>query len=274
MLVDMRGIVIAWIGIVAIMFIGAFIYVWAQKNVQVDTNIVDAQRDIISVVDSAELTRKAFGESVDWIAARAAYDSGMAGLDNDLGKTDLERRIREKLPSGAYVVGSWGYTKLEVSGWDTQPCGSSGEIVTSTCFVVTGNKPFTLSDPAATITVNNSFSVSVNSSYFRLVSVAQKLAVDESNMIKDINATSGGSVTEIASALDALLASQYPDLTFSTTITGSTAQTTIEDRSCLPDKNYCLAPLTAAEKEQRGITVGGQKIPFDYLKIEISITIG
>jgi hypothetical protein len=258
MLVDMKGIALAWGSILAVLLVASFVIVGVVGKGTFSQTIIVKSGAIISFVNNAEMIMRTFNASIIPISQRAAYDLGkIGGSDKEIWtdkpsldelKYNLKSKISENLPSDVSSDGRvliWLESNLTII-----PCEP---LESSKCFIVKGWKKFSFYDSIydTTLIVNNSFDQTVPSSYFKLAYVARQI-VDK-----------GEYITKSTQQLY----SEYR-LQFSKSLDNGVYTITITDNTCLPNNFYCLAPLKAEENKKN---INGQLIPFDYLSLTFKV---
>jgi len=271
MLVDMKGLALAFGSILGILIITSVVILYITATGEVKRGIVTAEGKIISFVNEAEIFTKTFDQSIEFISQRAAYDLGKTGgfYDGnglwdyfyprlDILEKNLEKSIKNNLPSQDIVgrrIVKWYETDVDTS--------SIGFLESSKGFSVEGNKTFYIYDESIETRVSHSpfeMESSITSSYYRLLYVGRQILENEkyNSTLHDI-----GNLTN-------LLENDFGDLDFEITASEDIVDINIEDNTCMLFYNeyYCLAPLNP---EEDGATINGEQIPYDYLKLNFNI---
>lgn len=163
----------------------------------------------VSSVHEVEWLRKISLASVEFVGEDAAKKLLAAndywsetGPTFDQMRARLDEAIESGLPTGTYK-GSYrergldfGLPLITTKDYDKAPCGSSsGGLITSKCFRITGNQTFSLTDSrvSGTIGAPIKYDTIANSSYFELVSVGRKVLENERwKIAKSLTTTANG----------------------------------------------------------------------------------
>ena len=242
MLVNMKGSATAFGGILAVLLIAAFCvgYIIGQGNVSGGIAIIEGNS--IAFANKAFFLMKNFNQSIEFLSQRTAYELGLKGglsqetlwtpeaPTTDQVKEALEEEILKRFPNDFGRV-TWSDSYLEIT-----PCENLN------CFNVSGYVIFIIynADLDSRIKVNNSFDQTIQSSYFKLLSVAREIVDNGDYELKQ----SYGLKTEISENI-----------------------ITITDDTCLPEY-YCLAPLKSTEDR---VNINGEDVLYDYLKLKFKI---
>ncbi|MEM3609830.1 MAG: hypothetical protein QW076_02905, partial [Candidatus Anstonellales archaeon] len=275
------GSALGYGGLLAILLISSFTIIYITGGYEpVKRNIISIESRIISFGNNVNLLIKTFNVSIDFISQRAAYDLGKTGgikgseiaMWNDsyptieILKEQLENKIIENLPQGSTKNGriiNWGDASIVVSDYDT----TCGPIENSKCFLVSGNKSFSIYDSSIDTRVSIAHKINhiIDSSYFKLLVIGRKILEEPKyNSLLSLNDFNG---------LENLLKSDYNayGLDFKIRNFGTYIDVLIISNDCLSkNEYYCIAPLKPGEN---GIVdpVSGKQIPYDYLKLNFRI---
>jgi len=253
----MKGTALAWGAILAILLITSFAIIDIVGKGDLSRTVVVKSGAMISFVDNAEMIMRTFNASIPFIAQRVPYSIGKTGGYNvefwstsptlDELKTNLENNIQKNLPQNDFFNGAY-LTWLE-SNVSVIPCEP---LDSSKCFEIKGWKTFNYYDSTynSILLVNNTFDQIVDSSYFKLLSVARKI-VDNQEYTKS----------------EQELTTKY-GLQFSVSSDNGVYVITITDNTCLPNEFYCLVHLLPSEGKN---DINGEQIPFDYLKLTFKV---
>jgi len=273
----MKGSAIAYGGILVILIITSFVFIYMTAAGPIERVIVTQEGKMISFVNQAELLIKTFNQSIHFISQRAAYDMGkVGGLEKevfwyyfypriDVLERELGKRIKNNLPSSETIDGriiEWGEADINVIKYDEVPCGS---IENSACFFVNGSKYFSIYDESIESRISLEplkISSSINSSYFRLLYAGRQILENE---------TFNSTLDDIGNLINLLEADpRFKDLNFEITASDDIVEITIKDDTCVDfyNKYYCLAPLKEGED---GVTIDGKEVPYDYLKLKFKV---
>lgn len=258
MLVDMKGVALAWGALLAILLVTTFVLMNFIAKATIRQTVIVKSGAMISFVNNAEMIMREFNASIVPISQRAAYDLGKTGGSPDMQfwgetptlgelETNLENQISSNLPSESFTDSrqfTWLGSYVKVI-----PCEP---LDSSNCFSVEGWKIFNYFDPTynSILLVNNSFDQTVESSYFKLLYIARNI-VDNTEYTRTSQQ----------------LSHEY-DLTISNTKEGNIYTISITDDRCLPGAFYCLAPLNSTEEKQ---DINGNLVPFNYLNLTFSV---
>ena len=202
----MKGALMGWVAIIAVVSIGVFAAYWASKVTGTDRAIVDRTSDVVAVVNAAESVRTLLNPAVEQIAQKAAYDVGMNGArisEWDSAKPDLAtitetltKEIRQRLSTGEDGFGgkvlSWGGHDISLTQGDDS-------------FTVAGNIEYAVEDSniKSMISIKHNFNLPVQSGFFGLIKTGRNLLESESWSVAKsvIESTKGNECKQKVSAL-------------------------------------------------------------------------
>lgn len=258
--------------IIIIIFIAALL-----KGIPIfEKGIIQKGGTTMSLANHAEFFRKMLEESIPIIARKAAYDLGKTGgtSQNSLWnegepslwqlETELEERIKDNLPNGE-ILGKrrivWKESQIDVLGYDYAPCGP---IASSKCFVLKGNKNFSIYDDSieTRMSIDYMIDMEIASNYFRLLKAGRTIMEDFSDYLDD-----AGRLTNQIYAAKTRGDSRFWNLDVFVSVTGDIVQVTILE-TCNQASKYCLAPLRPGE------TGGLGQIPYGYVQLIFKYQMG
>jgi hypothetical protein len=202
----MKSQLLGFGSILVILIIGTVILTFITRSGQVDQSVVTGEGNLITFENYNILLIKTFEKSIEFISQRAAYELGENGggygmwsatypTIDDL-RQQLENKIKENLPQGTTQDDrtiTWGGASINVSGYDD--AAVCGTIENSKCFMVDGNKSFSIYDPSidSRTTLNPyNFSQNISSNYFRLLNAGIAIMEDPTfntklNKVEDLS---------------------------------------------------------------------------------------
>jgi hypothetical protein len=262
----MKGQAWTYAEILIVLILSSIALVKINATGEVRRAIASSEGKLINFENYAELLIKTFNQSIEFISQRAAYDLGKTGgiegseiatwnqtyPTTDIFKNQLEEKIKENLPKGTIENGrtvSWGDASIDV---DDTTCGP---IESSKCFLVEGNKSFSIYDKSidSRITVNHKINHSISSSYFKLLSIGRKILENNSYYSLLISNT-----TQLKNKL-----SNDFNIFSSFDFSGDYIYVSLTDVYCsFANEYYCLAPLKPEEIVS---------LPYDFITLNFKV---
>jgi hypothetical protein len=277
MLVDMKGGILGYGAILAVLLTGTFVIIFITKTGPLSATVATKEGEIISFGNSIVMLTRILDTSIEFISQRTAYDLGKNGgvigskiadwnetypTINDL-KTELEKSIKNNLPK-EYIKNditiTWGESKIDVSNYDVNPCGP---IENSKCFLVKGNKSFTAYSESISSrsTVNHKINSLVNSSYFKLLYVGRQIL--ENNIYYNLLLTNRKQLEQKI----------YNDFGLSSSIisVGNFIEVSLWEECLKNNEFHCIAPTKPGETKIID-PLTGKQIPYDYINLTFKVS--
>jgi hypothetical protein len=265
MLVNMKGSMLGYGAILAILVVGSFVIIFITGAETEKAVLSSREGQLISFGNYGHFLVKMLDQSVYFISQRSAYDlgktGGIEGSEVAIWYEDyptieeltenLEEGIKDNLPSTDIRNGkrvTWGDSEIDIT-------------TDSDYFSVVGTKKLFIIDDAteSLIDFDYEFDKTIDSSYFRLLVAGR--AIMEDHAFNQYLSNYGDLFNAIYTSNDP----RFAGLTFippdSPLGEGDIIEITIVDY-CYPSGTYCLAPLKFGE------TGFNPSIPYDYVRLK------
>ena len=259
MLVNMKGSMIGFGAILAILIVGSFVIIFLTESKTQEASLSSREGQLISFGNYGHFLVKMLDQSIYFISQKTAYDLGKTGgvegpeialWDENYPKLDVLREnlgeeIKNNLPSSRIQNGKrviWGDSEINV-------------ITDSMYFSLKGTKSLSIYDDLteSVIILDYEIDKRIDSNYFKLLEAGR--AIFEDSRFKD---DLGDHVL-----LRNKLNSEFGDLAFNSwLVEGSIVEISIR-QYCYPSGIYCLAPLKPDETGLLG------PIPYDYVELRL-----
>jgi len=276
MLVNMKGGILGCGAILGILIIGSFVIIFMTQTGPLSAAVATKEGQMISFGNYVHLFVKNFNQSINFISQKAAYDlgktGGIEGTESSIWSisypklSDLEIELEDKIKNlptenieGNKMI-TWREGSINVLNYDINPCG---RLEDSNCFLVNGSKKFSVYDGSikTKTEINHRIKSLISSSYFKLLYVG-RLIVEDAKYSSKLNDPVG---------LENDLTNDFPGLDFTISLSGNILDVLIEDQICdLINEFYCIAPINP---EEPGITINGDSVLYDYLKLNFKVNI-
>jgi len=279
MLVNMKGQIIGYASIIAILIVGVLSVYYFTLSTPVSKEVTTTEGLLVSSEDFNFFLLKMLNQSIEFIAQRAAYDLALNGgfiegrevfwNYNYPQISDLENNLANSIESNLPSSFKKFDKIVELDNANIIIEDEEQPLSTSKYFDVGGYTNISIYDETARSKTFSNFNINSHavSSYFRLLWVAREILTNTTfnSSLNDANALLGNLTAETLPP-----GGRFQNLGFTVTASGNILDVTIIDL-CYPTNIYCLAPLNPNEPETKRDINTPQPIPYENLKLRFRI---